>query len=206
MEERELKKRNSAILIMFFIFLIILVFVICYFKLFNVEDVGGACPSDNKSDSNDVVLEDVFWYDLNAIFYIEDLDNTLGKEKKTGFLKYKDDYVLNTNGDKINPLVMLIGENDGESYGKMFIFDNDRNIYTIELDDMVDGKEKLEVLKYNSSDIIDLSIVSNYSVPTIKDLKDYYFNNYQIKVKYSNSNEELFDGKNLLDGTVLDFD
>lgn len=207
MEERELKKSNKSIFIMLIILLVILVCVVMYFKLFDSEDGVGSCSSDNNSADNNVKVEDeIFWYDLNAIFYIEELDNILGKENKTGFLKYKDDYVLNPNGDRINPLMMLICENDGKSYGKMYIFDNDRNVYTLELDDIVNGRGKLEVLKYNSSEIIDLSMISNYSVPTIKDLKDYYFDNYQIRVKYLNDNEEIFDGKSLLYGTVLDFD
>ena len=160
-----------------------------------------------KSNNDSVKAEDgISWYDLNAIFYIEELDNTLGKENKTGFLKYKDSYVVNPDGDKVNPLMMLIGEKDGESYGEMYIFDNDRNVYTINLDDIVNGKEKIETSKYNSKDIIDLSITTKYSVPTVKDLKDYYFDNYQVKVIYSDNKEEMFEGKNILSGTVLDFD
>ena len=68
------------------------------------------------------------------------------------------------------------------------------------------GKEKIETSKYNSKDIIDLSITTKYSVPTVKDLKDYYFDNYQVKVIYSDNKEEMFEGKNILSGTVLDFD
>lgn len=207
MEERELKKSNKSLLIMFIIILIILGCVVVYFKLFSNNDDGGECPSDNKSNNDSVKAEDgISWYDLNAIFYIEELDNTLGKENKTGFLKYKDSYVVNPDGDKVNPLMMLIGEKDGESYGEMYIFDNDRNVYTINLDDIVNGKEKLETSKYNSKDILDLSITTKYSVPTFKDLKDYYFDNYQVKVIYSDNKEEMFEGKNILSGTVLDFD
>lgn len=207
MEERELKKNNKSLLIMFIIILIILGCVVVYFKLFGNNDDGGECPSDNKSNNDSVKAEDgISWYDLNAIFYIEELDNTLGKENKTGFLKYKDSYVVNPDGDKVNPLMMLIGEKDGESYGEMYIFDNDRNVYTINLDDIVNGKEKIETSKYNSKDIIDLSITTKYSVPTVKDLKDYYFDNYQVKVIYSDNKEEMFEGKNILSGTVLDFD
>lgn len=207
MEERELKKNNKSLLIMFIIILIILGCVVVYFKLFGNNDDGGECPSDNKSNNDSVKAEDgISWYDLNAIFYIEELDNTLGKENKTGFLKYKDSYVVNPDGDKVNPLMMLIGEKDGESYGEMYIFDNDRNVYTINLDDIVNGKEKIETSKYNSKDIIDLSITTKYSVPTFKDLKDYYFDNYQVKVIYSDNKEEMFEGKNILSGTVLDFD
>lgn len=207
MEERELKKNNKSLLIMFIIILIILGCVVVYFKLFGNNDDGGECPSDNKSNNDSVKAEDgISWYDLNAIFYIEELDNTLGKENKTGFLKYKDSYVVNPDGDKVNPLMMLIGEKDGESYGEMYIFDNDRNVYTINLDNIVNGKEKIETLKYNSKDIIDLSITTKYSVPTVKDLKDYYFDNYQVKVIYSDNKEEMFEGKNILSGTVLDFD
>lgn len=207
MEERELKKNNKSLLIMFIIILIILGCVVVYFKLFGNNDDGGECPSDNKSNNDSVKDEDgISWYDLNAIFYIEELDNTLGKENKTGFLKYKDSYVVNPDGDKVNPLMMLIGEKDGESYGEMYIFDNDRNVYTINLDDIVNGKEKIETSKYNSKDIIDLSITTKYSVPTVKDLKDYYFDNYQVKVIYSDNKEEMFEGKNILSGTVLDFD
>ena len=204
MEERELKKSNKSLLIMFIIFLIILGCVVVYF---GNNDDGGECPSDKKSNNDSVKAEDgISWYDLNAIFYIEELDNTLGKENKTGFLKYKDSYVVNPDGDKVNPLMMLIGEKDGESYGEMYIFDNDRNVYTINLDDIVNGKEKIETSKYNSKDIIDLSITTKYSVPTVKDLKDYYFDNYQVKVIYSDNKEEMFEGKNILSGTVLDFD
>ena len=207
MEERELKKSNKSLLIMFIIFLIILGCVVVYFKLFGNNDDGGECPSDKKSNNDSVKAEDgISWYDLNAIFYIEELDNTLGKENKTGFLKYKDSYVVNPDGDKVNPLMMLIGEKDGEAYGEMYIFDNDRNVYTINLDDIVNGKEKIETSKYNSKDIIDLSITTKYSVPTVKDLKDYYFDNYQVKVIYSDNKEEMFEGKNILSGTVLDFD
>lgn len=207
MEERELKKNNKSLLIMFIIILIILGCVVVYFKLFGNNDDGGECPSDNKSNNDSVKAEDgISWYDLNAIFYIEELDNTLGKENKTGFLKYKDSYVVNPDGDKVNPLMMLIGEKDGESYGEMYIFDNDRNVYTINLDDIVNGKEKIETSKYNSKDIIDLSITTKYSVPTFKDLKDYYFDNYQVKVIYSDNKEEMFEGKNILSGTILDFD
>lgn len=207
MEERELKKSNKSLLIMFIIFLIILGCVVVYFRLFDNNGAGGECPSDNKSNNDSVKAEDgISWYDLNAIFYIEELDNTLGKENKTGFLKYKDSYVVNPDGDKVNPLMMLIGEKDGESYGEMYIFDNDRNVYTINLDDIVNGKEKLETSKYNSKYILDLSITTKYSVPTFKDLKDYYFDNYQVKVIYSDNKEEMFEGKNILSGTVLDFD
>ena len=192
---------------MFIIFLIILGWVVVYFKLFGNNDDGGECPSDNKSNNDSAKDEDgISWYDLNAIFYIEELDNTLGKENKTGFLKYKESYVVNPDGDKVNPLMMLIGEKDGESYGEMYIFDNDRNVYIINLDDIVNGKEKIETSKYNSKDIIDLSITTKYSVPTVKDLKDYYFDNYQVKVIYSDNKEETFEGKNILSGTVLDFD
>ncbi len=207
MEERELKKSNKSILIIFIVFLIILGCIFFYFKTFYNSDDGGECPSEIKSNSEDAKEDDsILWYDLNSIFYIEELDKILGKENKTGFLKYKDNYVLNPSGDKINPLMMLIGENDGESYGLMYVFDNDRNVYTINLDDIVNEKEKIETSKYNSKDIIDLSITTNYSVPTIKDLKDYYFDNYQVKVIYSNNKEEIFEGKNILSGTVLDFD
>lgn len=207
MEERELKKSNKSLLIMFIIFLIILGCVVFYFKLFDNSDDGGECPSDNKSSDSSVKSEtDISWYNLNAIFYIEELDNTLGKENKTGFLKYKDSYVINPDGDKVNPLMILIGEKDGESYGEMYIFDNDRNIYTINIDDIVNNKEKLVTSKYNSKDVIDLSITTKYLVPTVKDLKDYYFDSYQIKVIYSDNKEETFEGKNILSGTVLDFD
>lgn len=207
MEERELKKNNKSLLIMFIIILIILGCVVVYFKLFGNNDDGGECPSDNKSNNDSVKAEDgISWYDLNAIFYIKELDNTLGKENKTGFLKYKDSYVVNPDGDKVNPLMILIGEKDGESYGEMYIFDNDRNVYTINLDDIVNGKEKIETSKYNNKDILDLSITTKYSVPTFKDLKDYYFDNYQVKVIYSDNKEEMFEGKNILSGTVLDFD
>ena len=74
------------------------------------------------------------------------------------------------------------------------------------VDDIVNGKERIETSKYNSKDIIDLSITTKYSVPTVKDLKDYYFDNYQVKVIYSDNKEEMFEGKNILSGTVLDFD
>ncbi len=206
MEERNLKKSNNSLFIMFIFFLIIFGFIFFYFKIFYNNDDGGECPSENKSISNIKEEDSISWYDLNSIFYIEKLDNILGKENKTGFLKYKDNYVLNPSGNKINPLMMLIGDKDGESYGKMYIFDNDRNIYTINLDDIINENEKIETSKYNGKDIIDLSFTTNYSVPTIKDLKDYYFDNYQVKVIYSNNKEEIFEGKNILSGTVLDFD
>ena len=47
-----------------------------------------------------------------------------------GFLKYKDSYVVNPDGDKVNPLMMLIGEKDGESYGEMYIFLKTKNFKT----------------------------------------------------------------------------
>ena len=39
-----------------------------------------------------------------------------------------------------------------------------------------------------------------------KYFEDYYFDNYQVKVIYSDNKEEMFEGKNILSGTVLDFD